>query len=1074
MFRTSGNGLTTCSERNGGRRKSARTVSRFMPVAILLTLVLSAVLAAPSAQASFRVEDFTAVAENADGTTATQAGSHPYAYTVKIDFSQTAPAHGEPELEGEVRDGHDALPPGLIGNPTVVPACPETLFETEAPDYTADCPNSSAIGTAVVWTAAGHRVADSFKLPIFNVVPPPGVPAAFGFLVPPGVPVLFTPHVREDGSYGLTIDSINTAQTVSVFGLTETIWGVPDASSHDRERGSCITENDSIEAVNEGHPESPEPLVSCAAKGSEEPYLTLPSSCSGPLLSTVTADSWQEPGAYLPDGEPDLADPAWSSLESLSSVDGVPAGLDGCNRVSFTPAISARPTTDQTTSPTGLEFNLDFTNEGLTNREGLSESEVKKAVVTLPEGFTVNPSAGAGLGACSQATYEAISLHGEAACPEDSKLGNVLIETPLLGSALHGSIYIAEPDKNPFGSLLAMYMVVKEVDTGIVIKAAGRIETNPETGQITTTFDNLPQLPFAHFQLSFHQGQTSPLVSPPACGTYNVTADLTPWSNLEANLRDTASFQVTSGTDGGPCPAGGTPPFKPTVIAGTGNNAAGSYSPFYLRISRQDNEQEITGFSTTLPPGLSGNLSGIPFCSEADIARARAQTGAEAEADPACPAASQIGRTIAEAGVGSVLAQTPGRLYLGGPLEGAPFSVVSITSAKVGPFDLGTVVVHLPLKIDPITAQVSVPPGAADQIPHIIDGIVIHLRTIRVYIDREQFIINPTSCEPMSVSATVIGSGANFASSADDQPATVSQRFQAADCASLPFHPVFKAFTKAAHTKKGGAYLHVAMESGFGQAGLREVHVELPKELPSELKTLQKACTEAQFVKNPAGCPAESIVGHATVHTPILPVPLEGPAYFVSHGGAQFPELVIVLQGYGVTVELKGETFIDKAGITSSTFKSTPDVPFSNFDLVLPMGSHSALAGEGNFCAENLTMPTRILAQSGSVLEQKTAIDVEGCKPEIRIVDHSVKGSHARIRVSVPSAGSLVASGPAIVRAVKRSAKAQTVTIGVTLGKHDRRVLERNPRERVNAKVKLRFVPKHGKALTAHVRLLMG
>ena len=391
------------------------------------------------------------------------------------------------------------------------------------------------------------------------------------------------------------------------------------------------------------------------------------------------------------------------------------------------------------------------------------------------------------------------------------------VQTPLLEETLPGSLYLATPYKNPFGSLLALYVVVKSPQSGILLKLPGEVVANTTTGQLTSVFDDLPQLPFSYFRLHFREGQRSPLATPPLCGTYTTTAALTPWANPERVLHDTATFQVSSGVGGAPCPAGGVPPFSPGFTAGTLNNEAGSYSPLGLRITRKDGEQEITGFSTLMPPGLTGNLTGVPFCSEAQIAAAEAQSGAQAESAPACPAASQIGHSLVGVGVGSVLAYNPGRLYLAGPYQGAPFSVVDVTAAKVGPFDLGTVVVRLPLQIDPKTAQVSIPQGAADQIPHIIDGIVVHIREIQVQVDRPGFMRNPTSCEPLGLTATVYGSGRNFTSAADDQPSTTSSRFQAADCASLAFKPKFTAYTKANHTRKNGAYLHVTSNRAKGR-----------------------------------------------------------------------------------------------------------------------------------------------------------------------------------------------------------------------------------------------------------------
>jgi hypothetical protein len=409
-------------------------------------------------------------------------------------------------------------------------------------------------------------------------------------------------------------------------------------------------------------------------------------------------------------------------------------------------------------------------------------------------------------------------------------------------------------------------------------------------------------------------------------------------------------------------------------VAGTSSNAAGAFSPFYLRLSRGDGESEITSFSTVLPPGMSGILSGIPFCPEQAIALARSKSGSQEKVEPSCPA-SQLGESEVGTGVGAVLAYTPGKVYLAGPYNGDPFSLVSVTSAVVGPFDLGTVVIRFGLRIDPHTAQVSVDPTASEPIPRIIDGIVTHVRDIRVHINRPGFTLNPTSCAPMSVSSTL---GSNFG-----QSSTVSSPFQASSCQSLKFAPRFSVSTAGKTAKAIGASLSVKLTYPSAPLGtyanVAKVKVSLPKQLPSRLTTLQKACTAAVFDANPASCPAASIVGKAKVITQVLPVPLEGNAYFVSHGGEAFPDLTIVLKGYGVTVDLVGSTQI-KNGVTTSTFKATPDVPFQSFELNLPQGPNSALAANANLCGSKLTMPTEFTAQNGTVIKQSTPIKVTGCK----------------------------------------------------------------------------------------------
>jgi hypothetical protein len=980
---------------------------------------------------------FSVSAENADGTPATQAGSHPFAFTTDLNLI------AEPGVD--LRDAHVALPPGLVGNPTVIDRCNEAQFQTKPESgsskegetivSTTECPNSAAIGTARIILGG-----TAYEIPVFNLVAPPGVPAEFGFVYA-GVEVALVPHIRTDGSYGLTVDSINTSQAQPLTAARVTIWGVPYEAAHDTERGTCLAPS----GVSQG---------SCPITSAPRAYLTLPSSCSGPQTTTVTADSWQRSGAYLPDGEPDLLDPAWVSATSA------PLGLEGCARVPYAPTVAAQPTTDQTTAATGLDFDLNVVDEGLTNPTGVAQSETKKAIVALPEGFTVNPSAGAGLSACSLPEYEAESLHSAPSegCPESSKIGTIEAESPLVEEPVKGSLYIAKQTENPFGSLLGFYFVARNSQLGVFAKAAGKVEADPRTGQLTTTFDNLPQLPISHFRLAFRQGQTSPLVSPPACGTYTATAALYPWSDPEVPLQRTATFQVDHGPSGGPCPAGGVPPFKPQVISGTQNNAGGSYSPFYLRILREDGEQELTRFSTTLPPGLTGNLTGIPFCPDAAVQRAKEKSGAQEEAEPSCPAASEVGHTIVSAGVGSVLAQTPGKIYLAGPYNGAPLSIVSVTAAKVGPFDLGTVVIRFALDINPTTAQVEVSASGSDPIPHIIKGIVVHVREIHVYMNRSNFILNPTNCERLQISNTIDGAGADFTNPADQVPVTVTTPFEAADCSTLQFKPTFKVTTSGKTSRSGGASLAVKLTypnaPQGSEANIARVKVDLPKQLPSRLTTLQKACTSAQFNANPAGCPAASFIGHAKAVTPLIPVPLEGPAIFVSHGGEAFPSLIMVLQGYGVTIDLVGSTNISKSGITSSTFKAVPDQPVGSFELTLPQGKYSALAANGNLCKSKLAMPTEFLAQNGMKINQTTHIEVEGCPNTISISSHKVKGKTATIGVSVPSAGKLTVSGKGVSKASKTASGREIISL----------VLNQKKPGKLKTTVRIGFTPSTGKS----------
>jgi hypothetical protein len=888
----------------------------------------------------------------------TQAGAHPD-ITGSIAFN-TVDAQGS--LAGDPKETVAEFPAGFGSDFVDTPTCSPTQFSQ------GECPVGSQVG--VITLAVKGAIGGQNVKPVYDLSPGPGEVAKLGFAVLDTI-VEGSFTLRPD-DYGATVTFPNiNSGLVEVENASLTVWGVPADPIHNTYRvsGGANTK------------------WGISSDASPVPFVTNPTLCSGRALEAkFTVRSWQQPEQSIPP-TPMLFGP-----------------IVGCDRLTMEPEMTAEPTTSRAYAPTGLNVNARIP-QTYDNAYGLATSNLKRAVVILPEGMTVNPSAGAGLGACSPSQFaeEGVQSVPGSGCPNTSKLGSVKAQSPALKEEATGSVFIAEPYDNPFKSLLALYVVARIPDRGVIVKFAGEVTADPVTGRLVTTFDNLPPLPVGAFTFSFHQGQTSPLVTPPACGNYTVTAELTPWSNPEGAplMPPIPAFPITSGFDGGACPAGGVPPFAPQVLAGTQNNLAGSYSPMYIRVVRSDGEQEVTRFSARLPSGLTANLTGVPFCPDADIQLARGRTGAQEEAEPSCPAASQIGHALGGAGVGSVLAQTHGKLYMAGPYNGAPFSVVAIFSAKVGPFDLGTVVVRVALRIDPSTAVVTVDSSASDPIPHIIRGIVVHVRDVRVYIDRPNFTLNPTSCERMDFAVTVDGSGADFTNPADQVPVTIDDPFQAADCQSLRFKPAFKVSTSGRTSRVKGASLTAKLSYPSApqgsQANIRSVKVDLPKQLPSRLTTLQKACPDTTFDANPAACPPASIVGQAKAVTPILPVPLTGPAYFVSHGGAKFPELIIVLQGYGVTLDLHGETFISKAGITSSTFRTIPDAPVGTFELTLPQGKYSALAANGNLCKSSLKMPTVFTAQNGMVIRQATPIRVSGCAKH-KVRKAARRGRHGKGR----------------------------------------------------------------------------
>jgi hypothetical protein len=781
--------------------------------------------------------------------------------------------------------------------------------------------------------------------------------------------------VAEEAPYELIAHTRNVSQIVEFFGAEVTLWGVPADPRHDPLRGRCL-----------GAPVPLHSLGKCAAGINPRPFLTMPRACQGPLETKYATDSWQNPGSYLPNGEPDLSDPNWATgFAETHEEAGLTQGMTGCGSLGFSPGITAQPTSKAASSPTGLDFSLNVNDEGLQNpKEGATAvSDIEKVVVTLPEGMSANPSLAEGLNVCTEAELEAETAFTEPGegCPGAAKIGTVEVETPLLGEKVNGALYIAKPYENPFSSLLALYIVIKNPVLGIKVAQPLKIIPDPVTGQLTTVAEELPQLPFSHFKLHFREGARSPLTTPQACGTYNAEATLYPYSGAPP-AHTTSAFQIITGPGEGPCPTGGLPPFKPGLIAGTINNRAGSFSPFNLRLFRSDSEQEITHFSIKLPPGITGKLAGIPYCSDQAIEAAKARTGphgGQEELDnPSCPAASEIGRTLAGAGVGPSLTYAPGKIYLAGPYHGSNLSMVAITAGKVGPFDIGTVVIREAFKIDPETAEVFVDSTGSDPIPHIIRGIPVHLRDIRAYVDRPEFVLNPTDCTQTSTASTLLGSGLDFVSDADDNPITVTSRFQAADCAALSFAPQLSMKLTGA-TKRGrfpAFSAHLAM-NGIGESGIQRAEVILPHSEFIANAHFGTICTRVQFKEgdgNGSACPANSIYGHAKAATPILGEPLEGPVFLRSNGSERnLPDLVIALHNAQVDFDLIG--FVDsvqrrlpngeKASLLRNRFEAAPDAPVTSFDIELEGGSKGLFENSTDLCAKKHFATTAFIGQNG-------------------------------------------------------------------------------------------------------------
>jgi uncharacterized repeat protein (TIGR01451 family) len=862
-----------------------------------------------------------------------QAGAHPD-LTTSLYFT-TAGANNL--LAGDAKDTTADLPPGFVGDVADMPRCPISTFTEQTQVTTSPCPASTQVGTTTVDVNLGIGGGEwRFTEPLFNLSTNPGEITRFGFH-----PSLFgiqgTVTLRP-GDYGVRTTFHNIPNSLPEFvGISLTVWGVPSDKSHDAMRGTECLINRYAEYCRGG----PQTVTSAPI-----PFLTSPTQCTtGPLGATLSADSWQEPGVFV--SEPTSIGP-----------------LTECNLLEFPPEIRAAPDTTRADTPAGFTFGVKVPQEGLVKDGGLSSADIENTRVALPAGVVVNPGQANGLGAC-QTSQAALESEGPPSCPSNSKVGHVEVETPLLKRKLEGEVYLLASNPPDLKLLVAP---ADPVD-GIYVKFVGNVHLDETTGQLVTTFEKTPELPFSDLRLSFSGGAQAALATPTGCGVYTTNADFSPWSG-EPDALLSSGFAIDSGTGGAPCPSSPLP-FSPSMDAGSTTDQAGGFTGFSLLLQRADDQQRISTLQFKTPEGLLGMIAKIPLCEEPQASQGT------------CSGASQIGHTVVEAGPGPyplVVPQPgspPAPIYLTGPYKGAPFGLSIVVPVVVGPFDLGTIVVRSKIDVDPNTSRLTV---TTDPLPSIIKGVPSDLRTIVAQIDRPGFMFNPTNCEPMSFSGT--------ATSLEGATAGLATHFQMGSCRALAFKPDFKVSTSGKTSRANGASLDAKIVYPTGplgsnqassQSNIRYVKVDLPRQLPSRLETLKRACVDTVFEQNPAACPQASKVGQATAVTPVLPVSLTGPAYFVSHGGQRFPELVIVLQGYGVSIYLHGETFISKAGVTSSTFRQVPDVPIYSFELKLPQGPDSALAANGNLCASTLRMPTMFTAQDGMEIHQSTPINVTGC-----------------------------------------------------------------------------------------------
>jgi hypothetical protein len=865
-------------------------------------------LAVAGAQASFSLKEFEVSTFDAAADPVAQAGAHPYAMRTYLKTGEVTPNElGIPVPDGNMKTVKVDLPAGMVGNPAAVPKCSHT--ELQALNQ---CPASTQVG--YIWLTIANAEPGNPQA-VYNMDPPPGVPAQFGFSIS-GTRAYLNASLNAETGYGVTVTGSNIPTTVPVYATEVVFWGVPADPVHDSERcrdlvgyGGEVTCLGS-EFTN-GPNRSDAPL---------KPFLTMPTSCDRARTTTLSVDAWLAPGVW----------------ETASDTD---PGLTGCDRLEFDPSQAAAPDEQSPGTPSGFSVDISLPQHEAPQTNAVAH--LKRAVVRLPEGMAVSPSSADGLRGCSLAQIGLVGNNDAPACPDASKIGSVTIDTPLLSDDLEGEVYLAEQRKNPFGSLMALYLTA--AGPGVQLKLPGRVDVDPATGRITTTFDDLPQLPFNSMHLHLKGGPRAPLTTPGSCGDHRTEAEFTSWSGKTVSTG--SRFTIAGSCSGG---------FKPSISAGATNPIAGSASPFRLRIARDAGDQKLGAFDLTLPPGQLARLRGIPYCSDVALAGISTAEGAAAAeiAHPTCPAASQVGKVLVGAGAGSnPLYVGTGKAYLAGPYNGAPLSIAVVTPALAGPFDLGNVVVRSALKVDPVTAQVE---AVTDPLPTVLHGIPLDLRDVRVDLDRPSFTVNPTSCREMQVAGKVTSSAGTVAD--------VSNRYQLADCADLGFKPKLSMKLSGATHRSAHPRLRAVLKAREGDANIGRAVVTLPDTEYLENAHIETVCTRVRYAADK--CPKGSIYGYAKAWSPLLDKPLQGPVYLRS-SNHQLPDLVASLDGQ-IHVDLAGR--IDSVNERiRNTFWAVPDAPVSKFVLTMRGGKKGLLVNNTELCAAKPRASVEFTGHNGKV-----------------------------------------------------------------------------------------------------------
>lgn len=947
------------------------------------------------------------------GEPAIRAGGHPNLVTTSFLLnSMFVETVNEPVKPVEAaKELVFYLPLGLLGNPTVAEPCPASIVETQS--ELSGCPPASRVGTIlpmILSNLFANTPDPTHVHGIYSVTPEKGYAAEFAFSSNNFTFFIYASVVRHEGVYMLRVATPGVPPVASLVGLVASFYG--DIQEH--------IANGSEEGFNYD-------------RGS---FLTNPSDCEASLTAReaqAELSTWEHPESTF-----NTAVPAYSALE-------------GCQLLDFAPTLKVTPQTTQADEPSGYEFGLTVP-QAPNGFAGLATPPVRSVSITLPQGTTISPSSANGLLACDEngphglniegKESEAIGPDGLAApvaghCPTGSQLANVTAETPLLHEQLEGHLFLATPgcggaeqpacteEDASNGTLFGLYLELEAPNAGVIIKLKGSASVDPHTGRITATFSEGPQFPFSKLSVAMKVGARAPLANPQSCGEATSRGAITPWSNPNQPATPLSTFTVDwDGLDGS-CPL--AMPFGPSQLAGMANPSAGAYSPFNLVLRRADREQNIASVSTTLPEGMLAAISKVGRCPEP-----QASIGG-------CPAASEIGSVTAGVGAGSEPYFVKGKVYFTGPFRNAPFGLSVVVPAVAGPFNLGNVIVRVALFVDPHSAQVT---AVSDAFPQELDGVPLHIRMLDFTLNAKEFTLNPTSCSQHSITTTVY--------SATGAVANLDSPFAVTNCNSLAFEPTLTATTEAEATKANGTgvYIKIAYPSPSikPEANVSQVTVRFPGRLPVRLTTLQRACTASVFAANPAACPQGSNVGVVTVHTPVLSQPLVGPAYLVSYGSAKFPDVVFVLQGEGVTLDVDGQSNVSSSGVLKVTFPSVPDAPFTSVEARLPPGPFSQFTNTRatthasvSQCGERLIAPVHMVSYSGLEISRNVQFAIKGCRQHglsIVLRKLAVKANTLVLAVQTSQVGELRLSGNGLKALTRRRlhAGSHVFHVGFTTG----------------------------------------